>query len=399
MSRSGAGPLAGIRILDLTAVVFGPLATQILGDYGADVIKVEGLEGDLMRANGAVKSPGLSSIHLTINRNKRSVALDLKRPAGVQALLKIAKTADAFVHNMRLPAIERLGLGYNALREIKPEIVYCAATGYQQSGAYGGKPVFDDVVQSACGLVDLMHREHGVPSYVPTLMADKVAGLYLAQAVTAALLHQQRTGEGQYVEVPMFESVASFMLVEHMGGHAFDPPIAPAGYTRMLGGGRCPLRTTDGYVTVLPYSALHWRTLFEQANRHDLLEKYHLENRSDVNRHMQALNADLIEVVAGLSIAECMAICEREDIPCSEIYSLDDVQAHPQLKSVDFFDSLLHPADGATVQARPPVLFDRTPASIRRPAPVLGEHTEEVLCEIGLSSDDIEALVQQGAVR
>lgn len=396
---SATGPLAGIRILDLTAVVLGPLATQILGDQGADVIKVESPEGDLMRANGVSRHRGMSSIYLSINRNKRSLSIDLKRPEGVQALMRLAATADVFVHNMRVPAITRLGLGYEAIRAVRPDIVYCVATGYQEGGAFAGKPVFDDIVQSGCGLVDLNLRDGGVPRYVPTLVADKAAGLVVAQAITAALLHRARSGEGQYVEVPMFESMAAFTLVEHLGGHAFAPPAGEPGYARLLNGGRKPVATRDGYVTVLPYSPQHWRSLFERAGRSDLMAKYEPMDRSQLNARVREIYADLALVMATMDCAECLALCEALDIPATRIYALEELHEHPQLRSVGLFETHEHPTEGPTVQVRPPVRFSATPAGISRQAPVLGQHSAELLREAGLTDLEIDHLMSDGVIR
>ena len=268
------GPLAGVRILDLTSVVLGPLATQILGDYGADVIKVESLDGDLMRANGVSRNPGMSANFLALNRNKRSLAIDLKAPAGVAVLKRLLREADVLVHNMRVKAIERLGLGYTAVAAIQPDIVYCVATGYGQDGPDGDKPAFDDIIQAACGLVGLNSRDHDTPDYVPSLIADKTTGMAVVNAVLAALFCRERTGQGQYVEVPMLETMVAFTLAEHLGGHSFEPAIGPAGYQRLLSGGRKPAPTKDGFIALLPYTADHWRAFFTAAGRNDLADKY-----------------------------------------------------------------------------------------------------------------------------
>ena len=393
------GPLAGIRILDLTAVVLGPLATQILGDYGADVIKVESPEGDLMRFNGVSRNRGMSSIYLAINRNKRSLAIDLKTPEGVQTLLRLAATADVLVHNMRVPAIERLGLGYEALRRVKPDIVYCVATGYQEGGVMAGKPVFDDIVQAGCGLVDLNLRDGGGPRYMPTLVADKAAGIVVAQAVTAALLHRERSGQGQYVEVPMFETMTAFTLAEHMGGLTFHPPTAEPGYARLVNGGRRPISVRDGHVTVLPYSPAHWEALFEQTGHPELMDKYLPMDRAKLNARVRELYADLSLLLADMNCDQCMALCEKLDIPATRIYGLDELHEHPQLKSVGLFETHEHPSEGPITQVRPPVRFAATPAAITRPAPVLGQHSLELLREAGLSDAEIDALVSAGTVK
>lgn len=397
-TQQRTGPLAGVRVLDLTSVVLGPLATQILGDYGADVIKVESLEGDLMRSNGVSRHLGMSSIYLSINRNKRSLAIDLKTPEGVEAIRRLIPTVDVFVHNMRVAAIERLGLGYAAVAAIKPSVVYCAATGYGEGGKEAGKPVFDDIVQAGCGLVGLMGTQQAHPDYVPSLIADKTAGMATANAVLAALFHQARTGEGQYVEVPMFETMVAFMMVEHQGGQAFEPALGPAGYARLLSGGRKPAATRDGHVAVLPYSDKHWTAIFNQAGRQDLLEKYNFTDRNERNARLKELYSDLEAVVQGMSSAECLDFCERFDIPATRIYGIDQLIDHPHLQSVDFFQRVGHPTEGATVQVRPPVLFAQTPASIDLHAPTLGEHTHEILTEAGIEAAFIAELTAKSVI-
>jgi formyl-CoA transferase len=393
-----AGPLAGVRVLDLTSVVLGPLATQILGDYGADVIKVESLEGDLMRANGVAQVPGLSSIFLAINRNKRSLAIDLKSAAGLDALKQVAAGVDVVVHNMRVAAIERLGLGYEAVAAVNPKVVYCVATGFGQEGPDAHRPAFDDVIQAACGLAHLIGHERGRPDFAPTLVADKTTGLALVNAVLAALFHRERSGEGQYVEVPMLETMAAFTLAEHLGGLTFDPPVGKAGYARLLSGGRKPVPTRDGFVAMLPYTADHWVALFNGAGRGDLVQKYNLQDRRERNARLQELYADMFAVTRSQSTTELLAMCDRLDIPATRIYDIDELPSHPHLKAVGLFEPFAHPVAGATVTVRPPTRFARTPASVRLGAPLLGQHTAEVLGEAGLDAAAIERLLAAGVI-
>jgi crotonobetainyl-CoA:carnitine CoA-transferase CaiB-like acyl-CoA transferase len=393
------GPLAGVRVLDLTSVVLGPVATQILGDYGADVIKLESLDGDLMRANGVSRHRGMSSIFLTINRNKRSLAIDLKNPAGVDAIRRLLPTVDVLVHNMRVRAIERLGLGYDAVAAINPGIVYCVATGFGQSGPDRDRPAFDDVIQAACGLASLIGHERRVPDYAPTLIADKTTGLATANAVLAALFHRERTGEGQFVEVPMFETMAAFTLAEHLGGHTFEPTLGPAGYARLLAGGRKPAPTRDGFVAMLPYTAAHWTAFFAGAGRDDLAARYDFDDRHERNARVRELYADMASVTQEMSTADCLALCERLDIPATRIWSIDELTEHPHLKAVGLFEPVRHPTEGSMVAIRPPTRFARTPAELRRPAPTLGEHTAEILREAGLDAAAIDALFASGAIR
>ena len=396
-----SGPLAGLRILDMTAVVLGPLATQILGDYGADVIKVEPLEGDLMRANGAQRADGstagLSSIFLAINRNKRSLAIDLKAEEGRAALRRLVSTCDALVHNMRVEAIERLGFGYAEVKQIKPDIVYCVATGFGQDGPGAARPAFDDVIQAASGMVAVSNVYAERPDYVSSLIADKTTGLALVNAVLAALFHRERTGEGQYVETPMLETMAAFVLAEHMGGMTFEPREGAVGYARLLQGGRRPMQTKDGWLALLPYTAEHWTAFFSEIGRMDMVEI--AIDRTKRNRHVQELYSAMRDALERRTTQEWLATCERLDIPATRLYALDDLADHPHLVATDFFELHDHPAVGKIRMTRPPTKFGKTPAGIRRHAPKLGEQSREVLEESGFGEAEVDALMARGVVR
>ncbi|MEZ5649332.1 MAG: CoA transferase [Burkholderiaceae bacterium] len=392
-SEQGAdGPLTGIRVLDLTSVVLGPLATQILGDFGADVIKLEGPGGDLMRRNGVTLEPGMSSVFVTINRNKRSLCVDLKTAAGREAVKRLLPGVDVLVHNMRTQAIDRLGFGYDAVAAINPRLVYCAATGFGQDGPDRDRPAFDDIIQSACGLVDICSRGRESPDYVPSLVADKTTGMALANAVLAALVHRERSGRGQYVEVPMLETMTAFVLAEHMGGLTYRPAAGPAGYARLLEGGRRPYRTADGWISMLPYTDRHWRAFFEGADRPDLVAWFDAADQSDRNVFVRTLYAHLREIMPQRTSGEWLAACAALDIPATPIYSIDALPDHPQLAAVGFFEDAVHPEVGPIRQMRPPTRFSATPAGIRRQAPTLGQHTAEILREAGLSDAEIRAL-------
>lgn len=398
-SAPAAGPLAGIRVLDLTAVVLGPLATQILGDYGADVIKVEPPEGDLMRANGVSRHRGMSSIFLSINRNKRSIAVDLKSPEGIAAIKRLLPRVDVLVHNMRVAAIERLGLGYAACATVNPGLVYCVATGFGEEGPDAGKPAFDDVIQAACGMASLIGHERGAPDYAPTLLADKICGQSLANAVLAALLHRARGGTGQYVEVPMLETMVAFTLAEHLGGLTFEPPIGGAGYARLLAGGRKPAATRDGHVAMLPYTAAHWSRFFERVGRADLVGKYPLDDRHERNARIKEIYADMAAIARTLSTDECLTLCAELDIPATRIYAIDELPEHPHLKAVGLFERVEHPTEGPIRAIRPAPRFSRTPASLSTPAPLLGEHTEQVMREAGMDDPAIRSLLGKGVFK
>ncbi|MBB1636048.1 CaiB/BaiF CoA-transferase family protein [Cupriavidus sp. UME77] len=384
-----AGPLEGIRVLDLTSVVLGPLATQSLADLGADVIKIEGPEGDLMRANGVSRNAGMSSIYLALNRNKRSVVLDLKTPAGAAALRRLIAGADVLIHNMRVAAIERLGFGYAAVAALNPRIVYCVATGFGQDGPHRDKPAFDDIIQAACGLVSLGAVAGGRPEYVPSLIADKTTGMALANAVMAALLHRERHGSGQAVEVPMLETMASFVMAEHLAGLTFEPATGAAGYARLLQGGRRPAQTADGWICALPYTDRHWKAFFHAVGRDDLGDKYNIASRAQRNAHIRALYQHLAQITPTRTTKEWMALFETLDIPATPIYAPDELLAHPHLEAVGLFQQTEHPTEGPLREMRPATRFSATPLSLRRHAPTLGEHTDEVLREAGLTPEDI----------
>jgi formyl-CoA transferase len=392
-SSPSAGPLKGVRVLDLTSVVLGPLATQILGDYGADILKVENPAGDMMRTNGVSLHRGMSSIFLALNRNKRSLCLNLGTPEGAAVLRRLVKTADVLVHNMRVEAIERLGFGYQAVASLNPKIVYCAATGFDQDGPDRNKPAFDDIIQAACGLASVASTGRERPDYVPTLVADKTAGMAVVNAVLAALFSRERSGEGQYVEVPMLETLTAFVLTEHLGGLTFEPSPTGAGYARLLVGGRRPAPTKDSYLALLPYTTEQWLAFLNAAGRSDLAETLEIADRHTRNANIQKLYAALHEITLTRTTAEWMKICEEIDIPATPIYTLDQLPDHPQLKATKLFQTMEHPSEGTVRYVRPPTKFARTPASVRSPAPLVGQHSCELLREAGFGEDEIQTLL------
>jgi len=394
------GPLSGYRIIDLTAVVLGPVATLHLADMGADVIKVEPPEGDIMRNAGNAPTPGMGPIYLGINRNKRALCLDLKKPEAVSALKRLIATADAFVHNMRVEAVERLGLGYEAVKAVKPDIVYAYSVGYGHAGPYGKKPAFDDLVQGASGAAMLATRvDDGPPRFLPSLIVDKTTGLHLGMAVLAALLHRERTGEGQKVEVPMLETITGFWLVEHLFNKSYVPPRGEMGYSRVLSADRKPYRTKDGYICALPYNEKHYRAFAAEIGRPELMSDPRFATAKARSDNQPAIQAIIAEVMPTRTTADWLDFLEKADIPSMVVNDLDQLFDDPHLKETGFFQTREHPTEGTIRTTASPFAFSATPTDYRRHAPLLGADGREVLAEAGLSNEEIAALESSGAMK
>ena len=384
------GPLAGVRVLDLTSVVMGPMATQILGDLGADVITIESGRGDTNRGMGPGPVRQLSDISLNLLRNKRNVALDLKHPEGLAAMLKIASTCDVFVTNLRPGPLARLGITYEELAKARADIIFCQAQGFSSESGRADEPAYDDIIQAASGVPDAVRRAGWTPAMVPTLLADKVCGLVLSYAIVAALFHRERTGEGQCIEVPMVDTLRAFMLVEHGSGAVSRPPQREAGYQRILTPSRRPAQTVDGWIAVFPYLDAHWETLLHEAGSPELLDDERL-SREGRQRDSSYSYAALESVLATRTTKEWLAFCAQHGIPASEMADLDEM--------VDDLPDADHPVAGAYKLIPPPVRFGTSPASVRRPAPLIGEHNREVLLEVGLTEDDVVSLEGTGVLR
>jgi len=388
-------PLEGVRVLELGAVLMTPYAGQWLADLGADVVKVEPPTGDTTRRTGPQAEPGMGSIFLGVNRNKRSVVLDLKTAEGKAALLALVDGADILLHNNRPQKMKALGLDPDALLARNPRLVYACLHGFAEAGPYGGRPAYDDIIQGLCGLADLAgRRTGGAPAYLPTTAADKTVGLVGAIAILAALSKRDRTGEGGYVEVPMFESMVAYTAVEHLYGHHFEPPKGPAAYPRIMAPDRRPLETADGYICALPYTDAHWRSLFLAVGRQDLADDPRFHGIEARTANVAELYRVLAEILRGRTTAEWLDLLDDIEVPCGEVKSLDALIHDPHLTATGFFTTLDEEA-GPVRYPGVPVLFDGERPPVRKP-PRLGEHTREVLLEAGLAATLVDTLAPEG---
>jgi crotonobetainyl-CoA:carnitine CoA-transferase CaiB-like acyl-CoA transferase len=394
-----SGPLSGVRVVDCTTVVLGPWAAQQLGDLGADVIKVEPPEGDTTRQLGPMKNPGMGSFYLAVNRNKRSIVLDLKQPAARDVLLRLARDANVLLHNYRPQAARRLGMSYETFRAVNPGIVYVGTYGFRAAGPYGDKPAYDDIIQAASGIASLQASIVGEPRYVPTIVADKSSSMTVLAAVLAALYHQARTGLGQEVEVPMFESMAAWVMVEHLYGETFTPALDTIGYKRILNPNRRPFKTKDGYLAILPYTDQNWRDFFTLTGRQDLLDDPRFKTLGTRLRHIEILYGEVGAVAVTRTNAEWLADLDRLNIPAMSVNSLESLLHDPHLEAVGFWQTVDHPTEGRMRLPGLPATYGKTPGAIRRLPPRLGEHSAEVLREIGLGEDEVAALLASGATR
>ena len=395
-----SGPLAGVQVLDLTTVVMGPYATQILADLGADVVKVEPPEGDVMRHAWPFRNPGMGHIFLNANRNKRSAVLDLKSPGGREAALALAKRSDVLVYNIRPQAMARLKLSYEEVRSVNEKIIYVGCFGYSQRGPYAAKAAYDDLIQGAAAIPWLLHKQGAAePRYAPIIVADRSVGQQVASAVSAALYYRERSGRGQRVDVPMFEHLLQIVLGEHLGGYTFEPQQGEAGYARMLAPDRRPYRTKDGYVCALIYNDKQWKAFFEVIGQPEKFGDAKFSNQEIRSKHYAEAYALVAEEMKKRTTAQWIAALERADIPVQRMNSLADIVADPHLAATGYFRSVEHPSEGRLRSMAVPSEWSESPPEYRRHAPRLGEHTREVLREAGLSQQEIDLLLESGAAR
>jgi crotonobetainyl-CoA:carnitine CoA-transferase CaiB-like acyl-CoA transferase len=394
----GDQPLAGLQVIDMTTLAMGPFAAQLLGDYGADVIKVEPPSGDPFRSTLPTKSASMGHVFLQFNRNKRSLAIDLKAPAAREAFRRLVAGADILVSNVRPAAMMGLALDYDAVRAINPAIIYCAAYGFSERGPYAGRPAADDTIQAMSGLVSLQGRATGSPQLVASVVADKAVGLMLANAVLAAVIHRMRTGQGQRIEVPMFEAMVAFVLPEHLAGIAYVPSLGESGYSRIVNPARRPYATRDGYLCVLPYTTAQWRRFFKLIGRDDLAGDAELADPARRNARLHELYGLIAEVMPGRTTKEWVAALLAADILFGEVLGPEDLVQDPHLDAVGMFTVVDHPTEGRIRLIGSPVQSSAGAASLSRLPPTLGQHSREVLTALGLAQGEIDDLVRAGSV-
>lgn len=392
------GALEGVKVLDLSSVVLGPLASQMLADMGADVIKVEAPQGDLARSVGPARHKSMSSLYLSCNRNKRSLVLDLKQPAARDVLDTLVRGSDVLVHSVRTDAATRIGIDAARLLELNPRLVSAHVKGFSDEGPYAGLPAFDDIIQAASGLAQLQSIYTGEPRYMPALVADKTTALYAAYAIVTALFHRERSGQGQAVDVPMFETMTAFNMVEHLWGHTFQPPIDDMVYGSIRSGVRKPFRTADGYIALVPYTDAQWLRFFEVVGRPELREDERFATLAARVRNHTVVFGELERATGTRTTAEWVAAFRQADIPAMPIQTLQQLPDDPQLKASGLWHDAEHPTEGTLRFPGVPFTLSATPGGVQRLAPSLGEHTDEVLGEFGFERATVDALVTAGVV-
>ncbi|WP_284337258.1 CaiB/BaiF CoA transferase family protein [Comamonas sp. NoAH] len=388
--------LEGLRILDMTNVVMGPYATQILADLGADVIKIESPQGDTTRQIPPMRNADMGCLFLHLNRNKRSIVLDLKQRVCVDALIELATQSDVLICNVRPAALERLGISYEDLAARNPRLIWISLVGFGSDGPYAGRPAYEDLMQGLTGMPAMLVKAGSEqPHYVPLSFNDRVVGLHAAISMLAAVQWRERSGRGQFIEVPMFETMTQFTVGDHMGGQTFDPPEGPMGYQRTLTKERRPYATKDGFICLVVYTDKHWRSFFEAVGQPDRFDTDpRVQSLRSRTTHARELYAELADCMRAHTTQEWLEVLRQADIPAAPMHTLDTVVQDPHLNAVGMFELVEHPTEGVIRQLRAPTRWSVTPPVVRRHAPSLGEHTEEVLREIGLSDVVVQDIAQ-----
>lgn len=389
------GPMDGIRVIDLSVNILGPIATQMMGDMGADVIKVESPDGDFMRSVGPIRHERMGAFFLNMNRNKRGIVLDLKDPKSKEALFRLLDSADVFIHNMRPGAMERLGLDYKSIKERYPRLIYAWASGFRKDSDRRELPAYDDVIQGMSGIADLFRRRSGTPDYIPTMIADKVCGYTLAIAVATALFHRERTGEAQEVHVPMYDTMVAFNLIDHLWHGVLDEPEKGLGYQRALTPTRRPYATQDGYIAVMPSTDTHWARIFQLFGRPELSDDPKYAKAAQRVPRLPELYAWIAEKLTENTTAEWQALLGAAHIPNGPVNTLEDLIEDPYLREGGFFIKQQHSSEGKMVTMVHTTHYSKSPASLYREPPRLNQHTKEVLESVGYSDLDIADILRK----
>jgi crotonobetainyl-CoA:carnitine CoA-transferase CaiB-like acyl-CoA transferase len=394
------GPLEGVKIIDMTTVLMGPYATQMLGDYGADVVKVEALDGDVTRLIGPTRHPGMGPVFLNTNRNKRSIALDLKKPAGREAALRLIGSADVLIYNVRPQAMARLELGYDVVSKHNPRLIYAGVFGFGQDGPYAAKPAYDDLIQGATALPALMAQtSDGVPRYVPNALVDRIVGLTAVGAICASIVHRNKTGRGQRLDIPMFETMAGFVMGDHMGGLTYQPPLDKGGYARHLSRDRSPYKTSDGYICVIVYNDKQWENFFKATGRDDLRSDPKFATFAGRAVNIDTVYGELARIFETRTTAEWSELLTKADVPVMPMHDLESMLQDPHLVATGFFPVVEHPTEGLIHSMKTSATWSETSAETKRLAPRLSEHSEEILREAGFSESEISALIRDGVTK
>jgi crotonobetainyl-CoA:carnitine CoA-transferase CaiB-like acyl-CoA transferase len=394
------GPLQGIKVIDMTTVLMGPYATQMLGDYGADIIKVESLEGDVTRLIGPTRHPGMGPVFLNTNRSKRSICLDLKKVAGRDAVLRLIASTDVLVYNVRPQAMVRLRLGYEEVSKVNPRLIYAGVFGFGQDGPYAAKPAYDDLIQGATGLPALMAQtSDGVPRYVPNALVDRIVGLTAVGAICAGLVHRDRTGRGQRLDIPMFETMASFVMGDHMGGLTYEPPLDKGGYARHLSRDRRPYQTSDGYICVIVYNDKQWENFFQATGRDDLRRDSRFATFAGRAVNIDMVYGELARIFETRTTTEWTELLTKADVPVMPMHDLESILHDEHLVATGFFPVVEHPTEGPIRNMKVSATWSETPAESVRLAPRLNEHGAEILREAGFTAHEIATLVREGVTK
>lgn len=394
------GPLKGMRVLDVTSVLMGPYASQILGEMGAEIVKIEAPAGDVVRLIGPARHEGMGPVFLNTNRSKRSITLDLKNPAGRSALLRLAKNADVCLYNVRPQAMSRLGLSYEDLKAVNPGIIYVGVFGYGQDGPYAARPAYDDLIQGASTLASLAGRaDNGTPRYTPLAVVDRITGMAAVNAILAAIYERQNSGEGQRIDVPMFENMVGFVLLDHLSGLSFEPPLDKGGYNRLLSPSRRPYKTRDGYICAMVYTNKQWRNFYQILGREEeLASDARMTSLATRSQHIDEIYLELEQIMSTRTTSEWLAVLEKADIPATQVNDLVSIFDDEHLNAIGYFGSEDHPTEGKLRTLRHPNTWSRTQPKHTRGVPLQGEHSLEILKEAGFSEAEIENLTEQGAL-